>query len=117
MNNVDEQINIEKAACRNINPQELLQLLRADFWLFASWGATAFIVDSKNDTKMLRFKSNGYKHKGHVYIFLNGSDLFDVYLTTIKGKIIDKTDEMGIYNDMLVDWIDERIEKQPEYVR
>jgi hypothetical protein len=59
----------------------------------------------------------GHHHKGHVYIFLNGLDLFDVYLTNSKGIIKDRTDEQGIYNDQLVEWIDEKIERIPDYVR
>jgi hypothetical protein len=119
MNTVGEKIEISEIikSCREMNPQELLQLLRADFWKFSSWGATGFTVDNMRKPRMMRFKSNGYKHKGHVYIFVNGNDLFDVYLTTIQGKIIEISGDMGLYFDMLVDWIDERIEKQADYVR
>jgi len=119
MNTKGEKINFEEItkSCRPLNPQELMALLRADFWKFASWGATAFTVDNMKNPKMLRFKSNGYKHKGHVYIFVNGSDLFDVYLTTTQGTIVEISGDMGLYFDMLVDWIDERIEKQKDYVR
>jgi len=121
MNTKGEKINIEEItkSCRELNPQELMQLLRADFWKFASWGATAFTVDNMKRPRMLRFKSNGYKHKGHVYIFVNGADLFDVYLTTLQGTIVEISEGShgGLYFDMLVDWIDERIERRDEYVR
>jgi hypothetical protein len=52
-----------------------------------------------------------------VYVFVNGMDLYDVYLTSVYGKIVDKSDgsQGGLYFDMLTDWIDERIEKQPDY--
>ena len=118
MNTKSEKINVQEIvkSCRTLNTQELMQLLRADFWKFCSWGATGFTIDDKRNTRMLRFKSNGFKHKGHVYIFVNGMDLFDVYLTTLQGTIVETNSE-GLYFDMLVDWIDERIEKQPEYVR
>ena len=118
MNTKGEVINYEEIRkhCRNLNPQELLQLLRADFWRFASWGATAFTVDNKNDCRMMRFKVNGHHHKGHVYIFVNGDDLFDVYLTSLQGTIKDHT-EQGLYFDMLFDWIDKRIEYIDDYVR
>ena len=53
------------------------------------------------------------KHKGHVYIFVNGMDLYDVYLTTTRGTIVEKSDGShgGLYFDMLTDWIDDRVEK------
>ena len=46
-------------------------------------------------------------------IFVNGLDLFDVYLTTLQGTIKDKIE--GLYFDQLVEWIDEKIEKIPAY--
>ena len=115
MNTKGEVINFEekRKSCRSLNVQELMQLLRADFWKFATWGATAFTIDNKKDTRMLRFKASGHLHKGHVYIFVNGLDLFDVYLTTLQGTI--KEVGEGLYFDMLFDWIDERIEKIPAY--
>ena len=57
----------------------------------------------------------GHHHKGHVYIFVNGSDLFDVYLTTTQGTIKMKIE--GLYFDQLVEWIDEKVEKIPDYIR
>jgi hypothetical protein len=58
---------------------------------------------------------SGHHHKGHVYIFVNGSDLFDVYLTTLQGTI--KTIGTDLYFDQLAEWIDERVERIPDYVR
>lgn len=121
MNTKGEKINYEEIvkSCRDMNPNEVIQLLRADFWRFATWGATAFTVDNKRRTRMLRFKVNGHHHKGHVYIFVNGMDLFDVYLTTLQGTIKEVSDSShgGLYFDMLFDWIDERVEKVDDYVR
>lgn len=121
MNTKGEKIEIAEIikSCREMNPNELMQLLQMDKPKFWSWGATAFKVDNMRKPRMLRFKSNGYKHKGHVYIFVNGSDLFDVYLTTTQGTIVEISDNShgGLYFDMLVDWIDTRIEKQDDYVR
>ena len=111
-----EPIEIIKS-CRQLDPNELMALLQADKPKFWSWGATGFKVDNMRKPRMLRFKSNGYKHKGHVYIFVNGSDLFDVYLTTTQGTIVEVSDGMGLYFDMLTDWIDTRIEKLDDYVR
>jgi len=58
---------------------------------------------------------SGHHHKGHVYIFVNGMDLFDVYLTTNRGTIVHKSGDMGLYFDQLVEWIDEKVERIPEY--
>ena len=115
MNQIGEIIQIETITknCRNLDPNELMQLLKSDINVFWSWGVEKLIIDSKSNTKMLRLTVNGHHHKGHVFIFLNGLDLFDVYLTSRTGKI--KTIIEGLYFDQLVDWIDEKIEKIPAY--
>lgn len=115
MNNVKEVINIDKAKCREMSIPELMSLLQMDKPKFWSWGGHNFIVDNTKQPRMFRMLVNGNHHKGHVYIFLNGSDLFDVYLTTNRGTIKSRTDEMGLYFDQLVKWIDDRIERIPEY--
>lgn len=119
MNQINEQINTEeiKKQSRPFNPKELLQVLSSNQPIFWSWGASAFTIDVEKDTKMFRMKVNGHHHKGHVYIFLNGGDMFDVYLTTLKGRIKDRTPEMGLFFDQLVEWIDNKIERIPEYER
>lgn len=89
-----------------------LAVLRNDFWKFASWGAQAF----KNfNNKVMRFKVNGNHHKGHVYVVVNGSDLYDVYLTTTHGNIVKEM--IDIYFDELADRIDDSIERIDEYVK
>ena len=117
MNTIGEKIDIKKASCREMYIPDLIDLLRSSGSIMMSWGCHNFIVDKKNGSQMFRMNVQGYHHKGYVYIFLNGSDLFDVYLTTVQGKIKDRTDEMGIYNDQLIDWIDEKVERIPEYRR
>ncbi|MBN2263930.1 MAG: hypothetical protein JW735_13505 [Prolixibacteraceae bacterium] len=113
MNAINEVINFEEIvkSCRVFNPNETMLQLRMQPMKFMCWGATKFTVDNMRNPKMLRFYVSGMKHKGHVYIFLNGMDLYDVYITTTKGTIIDKSDDMGLYFDQLTDWIDNRIEK------
>lgn len=119
MNTIGEIIDYREItkSCRNLNVNELMTLLRSDIHKFWSWGSHAYRVDKMNDPKMFRMKVQGYKHKGHVYIFVNGMDLFDVYLTTTKGRIVEKSPDMGLYFDQLVDWIDNKVERQPDYVR
>lgn len=115
MNQKNEVINIDTAKCREMYIPDLMSLLRMDAMKFMSWGAHNFLVDNTKRPRMFRMLVQGNHHKGHVYIFLNGMDLFDVYLTTNRGTIKDRTDEMGLYFDQLVEWIDERIERIPEY--
>lgn len=117
MNTIGEKIDVKKASCREMYIPDLIDLLRSSGYIMMSWGANNFMVDKKNGTQMFRMNVQGNHHKGHVYIFLNGSDLFDVYLTTIQGTIKNRTEEMGIYNDQLIDWIDEKVERMPDYIR
>lgn len=77
-----------------------------------SWGAHA----PKNfRNKALRFKVNGRKFVGHVYITVNGKDLFDVFFTTTKGTV--KNLLTDVYVDEIVDAIDGMVERVEEYAR
>ena len=107
MNQIGEEISMKEAVCRDIYLPDLMSLLRSDIMKYFSWGTNDLTVDKETSPQMLRFKVNGHHHKGHVYIFLNGLDLFDAYLTTSKGVIKQRTEEMGVYFDELVEWIDE----------
>ena len=119
MNHVGEIINFEEItkSCRVFDPRETMAQLQMDRMKYICWGATAFTVDNQKKPRMLRFKVNGMKHKGHVYVFLNGADLYDVYITTTRGLILEKSEGShgGLYFDMLTDWIDDRVEKQDNY--
>jgi hypothetical protein len=84
--------------------QELANALRTNTIVWC-WGAENWTLI---DNKALRFKSNGYLHKGHVYITVNGLDLFDIYITTLSGKI--KEVIKDVYLDDLIEVIDRRIE-------
>ena len=115
MNQINEVLDTKTASCREFNPDELMYILKSNRPVFWSWGADGLTVDKKNGTQMFRMTVRGHHHKGYVYIFLNFMDLFDVYLTKKDGTIVGRTEEMGIYNDQLVDWIDGKIERIPEY--
>jgi len=115
MNQVNEKISIKEASCREIYLPDLMNLLQSDKMKFWSWGSHGYTVDKKKNPQMFRFTVSGHHHKGHVYIFLNGMDLFDVYLTSNRGTIKQRTDEMGLFVDELMDWIDEKVERIPEY--
>jgi len=70
-----------------------------------TWGAHAW---TKMNEYTLRFMVQGHHHKGHVYIVVNGSDLFDAYLTTSKGTI--KSIEKDIHIEDFIDRLDKKIE-------
>lgn len=112
MNAINDTIDIDKAKCRVMDMTQLMYFLRFNTQIFWSWGASAFTTN--HDKTMFRMFVRGHHHVGHVYIFLSGVDLFEVYLTTLKGKIV-KVSE-GLYNDQLQDWIDVNIEKMGDYV-
>jgi hypothetical protein len=75
-----------------------------------SWGAHAWKLI---DGKVLRFTVNGHHHKGHVYIMVNGSDLFDVFLTSSQGNI--KKVINDVYLEDVTEVIDIAVEKIDKY--
>tara|TARA_R110000824_G_scaffold139685_10_gene304976 strand:+ start:497 stop:4735 length:4239 start_codon:yes stop_codon:yes gene_type:complete len=85
-----------------------LTIVKPIFW---SWGVSK-VVASKED-RWLRLTVNAHKHKGFIYIFLNGADLFDVYYTSNQNTIKNVTN--GLYFDQLQEVIDVDIEKQDNY--
>lgn len=101
---VGDILNPSEVGERSFDPVDLFNNLRRLQTVWC-WGAQAW---THNDDKFLRFKSNGYLHKGHVYIILGWDDTFKVILTTMKGKVL-SIDE-GVYVDMLVQTIDRRVE-------
>lgn len=61
----------------------------------------------------LQFKVNGFKFKGIVEVVYNeGTDLFDISFIK-RNKVIDTVE--GCYLDMLVNVIDNRVEKVKNY--
>ena len=93
-----------------------------------SWGASAWKVFSEesfnkdiNHLGGLLFKVRGHHHKGHVMVRLQGNDLYHVQFGYLrKGEFVLRNDMESVsdaYFDMLVDLIDERVERIAEYVR
>jgi Tfp pilus assembly protein PilV len=89
--------------------QELVNAMRRNSKVW-SWGAHAW---TKMNDYCLRFMVNGHHHKGHVYLVVNGADLFDVYLTTNRGTI--KEIMTDLFVEDLVERIDEKVERIPAY--
>jgi hypothetical protein len=75
-----------------------------------SWGARGW---TNIENKFLKFRVSGHLFKGVVYIGVNGKDLFDIYLTNLKGVIQQELND--VYVDELVDRIDQKVERIPDY--
>lgn len=105
-----EAIDINKKGNREFYSMlELVNVLRKNPIVW-SWGAHAW---TKMNKYFLRFKVNAHRHKGHIYICVNGADLFDIYLTTIRGNTVKVFND--VYVSDLIETIDNEIEKIPEY--
>ena len=89
--------------------QEMVRTICRDVRVM-SWGARGW---TNIDNKALRFRVSGHHHKGYVFITVNAGDLFDVYLTDLKGRI--KETLTDIYLDSLIETIDARVEKIEGY--
>ena len=109
MNLVGEEIESKTLKCRTFSAQDFLGLLRMRLVWFLSWRCDGFAVDDKEETRLLRFEVKGTHHKGHVYVFLNGSDLYDIFLTTTDGLIVHRTDQRGLSVQEVNMWLDVRI--------
>lgn len=96
---------------REFNIRETMQVLGSNMNIFWSWGITTKVNISN---KGLLLKVSGHHHKGYVLITLAWDDTYTVDIISTHGKVKD-TYEM-IYFDMLVETIDNRIERIKEYV-
>lgn len=115
-----EKINIETVGERNFNASETIKQMQCigdnAMIKLMSWGAHKFVVDKKDqygESQALRFKVNGLKHKGFVYIVLAYNDTYTIYYVNNSGKIIEK--QTDIYFDVLNETIDNYVEKVDEY--
>jgi hypothetical protein len=95
---------------REFNIAETMQVLKANFFIFASWGSKNF---TNCENKGLLFMVNGNHHRGYVLITLAYNDTYTVYIINNRGRILNTYTE--IYFDVLVETIDNRIEKIVAY--
>jgi hypothetical protein len=68
---------------RDMDVNGLVQFFYNHGSKFWSWGAQNF-ANIKN--RGLQFKVNGHHHKGHVYLFVNAADLFDIYRLQVNHR-------------------------------
>ena len=114
MNEVGEKIDLKKAVCREMSIAEIHSVVAGSGINRAgSWGFHNGVETVKN--KAYRFTVNGHHHKGHVHIVLNFMDTFDIYYTSNQGTIKKKSE--GVYIDVLIETLDNEIERIDDYVR
>jgi hypothetical protein len=103
------QIVSEKTQ-REFDPNETLQWLITNPSIFWSWG-----VEKKINlyNKALLLKVNGHHFKGWVTIILAWDDTYSLYYINTNGTI--KEEQHNVYNDMMRDVIDDRIERIADY--
>jgi hypothetical protein len=93
------------------NPAETMQWLTIDKNIFWSWGVSKKINLAN---KGLLLRVNGHHHNGYVLITLSPNDTYSVHIIKTNGTLVSTTDD--IYCDQLQDFIDEKVERIPEYV-
>lgn len=87
----------------------IMSILKTQLMVMFSWGFNSPVAIQNG----LRFKVQGYKFKGVVEVAYNeGRDLFDVRF--LKANKVVNTIE-GVFFDMLVDTIDDFVEKTSDY--
>ena len=113
MNEIGEKLNLKKAVCREMDVRDIHRLIaRSGIMRAGSWGFNKGVETVLNQA--YRFTVSGYHHKGHVHIVLNFMDTFDIYYTSNQGTIKKKSE--GVYIDMLIETLDNNIERIKEYV-
>lgn len=87
----------------------IMSILKTQLTVVWSWGFHQPMALENG----LRFKVSGFKFKGSVEIVYNeGRDLFDVrFIKSNKGVNMIE----GVYFDMLIDTIDDYVERTPDY--
>lgn len=97
---------------REFYPKETLSVLTHNKPIYWSWGVSKLM---NVNNKGLLMKVKGHHHKGYVFITLGWEDLYKVHFISTHGNIKDSKE--GIFFDMLVEVIDDRIERIKEYQR
>jgi len=87
----------------------IMSILKTQLMVVWSWGFNSPIAIENG----LRFKVTGFKFRGVVDVVYNeGCDLFDISFIK-SNKVVKSID--GVYFDMLVDTIDDFVEKTSDY--
>ena len=90
-------------------PKYIMSILKTQLMVMFSWGFHQPVAIENG----LQFKVQGFKFRGIVEVVYNeGRDLFDVRF--LKANKVVNTIE-GVFFDMLVDTIDDYVEKTTDY--
>lgn len=83
--------------------------------VYFTWGATQFAYGINiHNYPFLRFKVNGMKFKGYVWVFYNsGMDWYDIEFISTHGNLKHRIEE--VYFDELQEKIDNYVEKIDSY--
>jgi hypothetical protein len=88
----------------------ILAIVKESGAIFMSWGPRSFVAIPNG----LQFRVSGFKHKGLVRVTYNeGHDLFDVQFLTLKGRLIERKEQ--IFIDELAEVIDNFVEYTKNY--
>ena len=102
---------IQEKVEREFDVKETFRILRFNPTISMSWG----LHNPMNfENKAFLFKVNGYIHKGWVMITLGWNDTYTFRL--LNGQYREVYKETEVYCDVLRDRIDEKVEKQSEYI-
>jgi hypothetical protein len=105
-----EKIDVKAIGCREFHSMQELVKAIARTAKVMSWGARSWTKMSKY---VLAFRVSAHRHKGLIYIAVNGADLFDVYLVSTHRNI--KKVFNNVYVEDLLSTIDDEIEKIDSY--
>jgi hypothetical protein len=90
----------------------IMQILKSQVIKMWSWGFNS--PKSLPNNKGLKFKVNGFKHRGWVeVIYDEGTDAFNINLLNNRNNVVKQIN--GAYIDNLVDIIDNAVEKTDNY--
>lgn len=95
---------------REFNANETMQWLTANRTMYWSWGVSKkFGVSNMG----LYLRVHGHHFNGYVLITLDWNDIYEVHFIKTNGTIVSSHE--GIYCDMLAEFIDDKIERIPDY--
>ena len=110
-----------REVAKTIQDQLMGTLGQAVVWSWGQHGLQSVTGEQAEDLGIecsrgaLKFNVNGYLHKGHVLVSLNGADTYDVFICNIsKGKMKIKEKIEGIYFEEFGSWIDNQVEQSYE---
>lgn len=110
------QISKSKNAWAKGIAETIMQQMRCpNRIVYYSWGAEKFSYGvNMNGEPFLRFKVNGMKFKGYVWVVYDFSDVYKISFVSTHGNV--KKEVEMVYCDQLQEIIDNYVEKINDYV-